>query len=296
MDISTQGMKYVCALATHLNFHKAAKECCTSQPNLSTQIKKIEKECGFPIFERTHKFVKTTQKGHRVVSLFQSILEKIDSIPALGTTTSSGLLTVGIFPTLAPYLLPHIMHELKKSCPTLKLSIIEDKTERICTQLEQGQLDCIIAAHPLSHTQFDHTRLFDDLFFIAMSSDNPLAQKKELSISELKQDQILLLEEGHCLRDQSLGICQNHSLPLNLNYQSSSLETLRAMVAGQSGITFIPDICRDTNPLITYLPIKDAQYSRTIALYWRPSTPMIQLIHRFSKIIVDAKNTISSKE
>lgn len=286
MDISTQVMKYVCAVAKYLSFHKAADACFTSQPNLSAQIKKLEAELGYDLFERTSRFVKTSKKGELVVREFLSILEKVNALTELNHSQFSGTLKLGLFPTLAPYLLPKVMMGIKKNLPDLKLTVIEDKTKRLCEQLEAGDLDCILVAYPEHYALFEHELLFEDRFYVAISVENALAQQAELRLEDIKNETVLLLEDGHCLRDQALEICQADFLNVDFSYKSASLETLRAMVSVNAGITFMPELCILPSPHIKYLPLKDKQYSRTIALYWRKTSSQKALIKNLAKQLV----------
>ena len=281
MDISTQMMLYVCAVAKHLNFHKAAQACHTSQPNLSVQIKKVEKALDTLIFERSNKFVTITKNGQSIVRSFREILRKLDQLKLEANSGCNVSLKLGIFPTLAPYILPDILNTIRIKYPQLELIITEDKTQRICSQLETGELDCILAARPITDHQFAHTPLFDDHFLIAISKENPLSNRSTLCISDLDTEKILLLEDGHCLRDQSLDVCQNNLLQIDLSYQFTSLETLKAMVANNSGITFVPQTCIDSNPNINYVPISGTVYARHIALFWRKSSSNNQVIQTF---------------
>lgn len=273
MDISTQGMKYVCELARTLHFRRAAEACNTSQPNLSTQIKKIEKEIGIILFERSNKVVKLTAEGKQVVAAFQEILSQLAMLKKLPGGTDGIELKMGLFPTLAPYLLPSLIPRLKKRLPALKLTIHEDKTERIVRELTDGALDCILAAYPIDHPKLIADIVFEDPFFVAVSVDHPKAAKPFVTLNDLKTETVLLLEEGHCLRDQSLDICHMDRIPVDTQYEASSLETLRAMVAANAGITLIPQICLDANPLIRYIPFQSPGFSRKIALFRRKTFP-----------------------
>lgn len=156
------------ATTSVLNFHKAAEACHTSQPNLSTQIKKVEKELGTLIFERSNKFVRVTKNGQKVVCSFREILKSLDQLKMLSESDDKVFLKLGIFPTLAPYILPHIMKTIRAKFPNLELVITEDKTQRICRQLEDGDLDCILASFPISGHVFEHKTLFKDDFLIAL--------------------------------------------------------------------------------------------------------------------------------
>lgn len=292
MDISTNAMACVCAVAEHLNFRKAAHACHTSQPNLSTHIKNVESELGIQIFERSNKFVNVTPLGRNVVDTFRRTLNSLDAL-ATSSRTDRSPLTIGLFPTLAPYILPDLMMHLRDHCPELKLTIVEDKTARIIQQLDNGGLDCILAATPITGGVFEQQVVFDDVFYVAVPTSDPLAKRSNVAIDELKERTILLLEDGHCLRDQSLDICRNDQLPVDFSYQSTSLETLRAMVAGGMGCSFFPKICIDHHPLISYLSISGSPYSRQIALFWRKSSDSNKALNLFRNTLKNTSDTWS---
>lgn len=286
MDISTQSMRYVCALADVLNFNKAAALCHTSQPNLSMHIKKVEKELNIGLFERTNKRVMLTSKGKMIVKTFLDILASLKQLEDLRDDQTSQTLHLGIFPTLAPYFLPKCIPKLKTMIPTLAVHISEDKTNVITDQLLRGELDCILVAYPLEdNAQLLHQIVFEDPFYLAVSSKNRLSKKRMISLNDLKEESILLMDEGHCLRDQTLDICHNKFLHVDPNYRSASLETLRAMVSSDWGVTFMPRLCLDENPLIRYILIENPQLKRTIALYWRKSALKSEIIQQFLKVI-----------
>ncbi len=268
MDISIQSIQYICELAKTLHFKKAANACHTAQPNISMQLKKVEEQLGVSIFERTNKSVKLTPKGKEIIVMFQDILKKIDTIKDIANPKIDTL-SIGIFPTLAPYFLPIFIPKVRTIFPDIKLKIIEDKTQVITQKLSEGELDCMIAAYPISTQTLEYKILFEDPFYIAMSIQNPLSHYPSLTIQDLKDQSILVLEEGHCLRENALEICHTNLLHIDQTYRAASLETLRAMVASNAGITFMPKIALDNNPLITYKPIKNM--SRKIALYYRKS-------------------------
>lgn len=288
-QLSTQAMIYACTLAQTLNFHDAAKQCHTSQPNLSTQIKNVEKELKSQLFERSKRGVLLTANGKKIIERFEKILNDLQTLHDYSDEETQNHLEIGLFPTLAPYLLPSLMKTLKEKMPDLNLVITEDKTERITQKLIEGELDCILAAYPLPTEDLEHMILFEDVFLVAMPADHPLASKETLKINDLKKERILLLEEGHCLRDQSLEVCHNKALAVDSSYKASSLETLRAMVAGGAGITFIPQLCVDDNPLLKYVPITPT-LSRTIALFCRPTSRKKSLFHPLANAVLASRN------
>ena len=282
VDISTQSMRYVCALADVLSFNKAAALCHTSQPNFSMHIQKVEKSLAIVLFERTNKRVMLTPKGKLVTEKFLNVLASLKQLEGLRDDQAGQTLRLGIFPTLAPFFLPKFIPKLKSILSSLTVYVSEDKTNGITAQLLRGELDCILVAYPLEdNAQLLHQIVFDDPFYLAVSNKNKLSKKRMISLNDLKDETILLMDEGHCLRDQALDICHHQLLHVDPNYRSTSLETLRAMVSSDWGVTFVPKICLDENPLISYIPIKKPQLKRTIALYWRKSVVQPEVIQQF---------------
>lgn len=284
MNISAQGMRYVCLLATHLHFGKASIQANTSQPNLSVQIKKVESELGLQLFERSNKHVLLTERGKNVVKTFTSVLATLDALQRDCNDSVLTTLKIGLFPTLAPYLLPKIMPYIKKKLPKILLYIVEDKTDKIVEKLNEGALDCILAATPINAPSLTHNVLFEDPFYLAVSKDNELSKHKTIHLSDLNHERIILLEEGHCLRDQALDFCFNDSISIDTSYEASSLETLKAMVAANNGVTLVPKLCLDTNEMLTYIPFNNS-FSRKIGLFWRKTTIHQNLFSEISGII-----------
>jgi LysR family hydrogen peroxide-inducible transcriptional activator len=286
MSISTQGMIYVCELAEHLHFGKAAEACATSQPNLSVQIKNIEKSLGISIFERSNKQVLLTSAGTHVVAVFTAILTQLRTLKADYSHPGLTLIRIGIFPTLAPYLLPRLVPLVSKALPQVSLIIVEGKTDEIISKLGSGDLDCILVAHPIASHSFEYRVLFDDCFYLAVSTQHPFAKKSVISISDLGSQKFLLLEEGHCLRGQALDICFNQSVSVDSRYQSASLETLRALVEANYGITLMPKICMREGDHIAYIPLQEPA-CRQIALYFRNASMHRDLFKILGDIVTE---------
>ena len=283
MNISTQDMVYVCELAKQLHFGRAAQACHTSQPNLSVQIKKVESELGAALFERSNRAVWVTKKGELVISIFTQLLAQLKDLES-SCKEEKKEIRIGIFPTLAPYLIPKILPQLKTKLPDITVYIVEDKTNIIIEKLRSGELDCILAAHPIDTKHLDYTLLFKDPFYLAVSTNNPLATKNKVGLDDIQTEHLMILEEGHCLRDQALEFCFSDTFSIDKSYEAASLETIRALVATDNGVTLIPELCLDTNIHINYIPFKEP-ISRTIGLFWRQSTPFPEDFNKLCKLI-----------
>ncbi len=277
MKISIQDLRYVLALAKTKHFGQAAKACFVTQPSLSNQLKHLETRLGAPLFERSRKHVMITDFGQQFVTKAKTILQQIDDLESLQDDPFTGNLKMGIFPTLAPYLLPKIMPKLIQKFPALRFIVSEEKTATLVQKLKDGELDCILAAEPLSDTQFTHQHMFTDSFFLAVYPSHPLASAPQITLQDLHHEPLLLLEEGHCMRDNALSVCALAGTPVHEDYRATSMETLRYMVAAKVGITLIPEIAipRDTQTSaqsVIYIPFKDHRVQRHIGLYWRKQT------------------------
>lgn len=274
MKINIQDLYYVLALSKTCHFGQAAKQCHVTQSNLSNQLKRLENSLGATLFERSKKHVRLTDFGERFIAQAKDIVERMQVLETIREDPFSGTLKLGIFPTLAPYLLQRCMPALTDTFPRLRFILSEEKTADLIAQLEQGELDCIVAASPLDKRTFTAQPLFTDPFCLAVYKGHPLAQKKTIRLSALQNEALLLLEEGHCLRDQALSVCHLSGIQIREDYRATSLETLRYMVAAKVGITLIPDIAisaanKHAETGIIYLPFTAPKPQREIALFWR---------------------------
>jgi LysR family hydrogen peroxide-inducible transcriptional activator len=274
MKISIQDMRYVLALAETRHFGRAAQACYVTQPSLSNQLKHLEKRLGTPLFERSRKHVMITPFGQAFVTRAQDIIRRIEDLETMQEDPFVGDLKIGLFPTLAPYLLPQLMPKLIETFPTLRFIVSEEKTLTLIQKLRDGDLDCILAAAPLSEPRFEHRHLFDDDFVLAVYPEHPLASHEQVSLQDLREP-LLLLEDGHCMRDQALSVCTLAGTSAREDYRATSMETLRYMVAAKVGITLIPELAiphpRATETQIRYIPF-DHPPQRKIGLYWRKSS------------------------
>jgi LysR family transcriptional regulator, hydrogen peroxide-inducible genes activator len=293
MKISIQDLRYVLALAKTLHFGQAAKACFVTQPSLSNQLKNLEKRLDAKLFERSRKHVMITDFGQQFVTKAKDIIQRLEDLEKMQNDPFTGDLKMGIFPTLAPYLLPKIMPKLIQKFPALRFIVSEEKTATLIQKLKDGELDCILAAEPLSDTQFTHQHLFSDSFLLAVYPSHPLASKPQVTLQDLRHEPLLLLEEGHCMRDNALSVCALAGTPAHEDYRATSMETLRYMVAAKVGITLIPKIAipRDSQTSaqsVIYIPFRDHHVQRNIGLYWRKSSGKTSVFEAIEQLLMSS--------
>ncbi len=272
--MNLRDLEYLVSLAEHKHFTKAARASFATQPTLSMQIKKLETELGVTLVERTNRKVMITPLGRKIVALAAKVIagaREIESLAHAAKDPLSGDFKVGAFPTLAPYLLPRIVPGLKKDFPALKLILLEEKTEILIQQLEAGKIDAAFLALPVKEDSLDHSFLFNEEFYLAVAKSRGWDTKK-VRRSQLKGKELLLLAEGHCLRDQALEFCERIGASETLDFRASSLETLRQMVSVDVGMTLIPKLALKNDPDILYLPFEKPKPFRKIGLFWRKSS------------------------
>ena len=292
--MNIRDLRYFVAVAELGHFGKAAEQCFVSQPTLSGQIKKLEEELGVQLFERTNRRVVLTDAGRQIQPLAQRILREVETVKEIADSTKdplSGRFKLGAFPTLATYVFPALVPALKKQAPKLRLILIEEKTAVLLEQLRTGQIDAALLALPIHDDYFLSQKLFDDEFMLAVPKDHELASVKEVDQAMLAQQRLLLLEEGHCLRDQALEVCQLHGLGEEQDFRATGLETLRQMVRAGTGITFMPKIAvKEKEKGIHYIPFKKPAPIRTIGLVWRKTSARMPVIER----VIEASKTLSA--
>lgn len=279
--MNLRDLKYLVALADHKHFGKAASASFVSQPTLSTQIRKLEEELGVSLVERAPRKVMLTPAGRDAAERARRIVAEVEQMKEAARRSQdpeAGTVRLGIFPTLGPYLLPHVVPRIRKRFPQLELLLVEEKSELLLNQLREGRLDAALLALPVTDDQIHAEFLFEEPFLLAVPDSHPLAQRSELSLDELSQYQLLLLEDGHCLREQALEVCRLAGANEKSEFRATSLETLRQMVAAEVGITLLPTlavkppVARSSN--IHLLGFTDSHPSRRIALLWRKSSAM----------------------
>ncbi len=271
-------LHYLESLSRHLHFGKAANECSISQPALSVQIKELEGILGVPLFERGRNGVIITNEGKEVVRRARTVLKEVADLNdyAKGSIGMAGPLRIGIIPTIAPYILPRMLPLLKTEFPQMEPLIRESRTEQLVDELTNGNLDVIIAALPLGENIFSVMRLFEDPFLLALPrASRPPKSNRELS-QFIRDEQLLLLEEGHCLRDQALQHCDIAGVQYGKIYGTSNITTLVQMVSNGLGITILPKMCLDLelrDDTIQLVEFQKPVPYRIIGIAWRKSSP-----------------------
>jgi LysR family hydrogen peroxide-inducible transcriptional activator len=242
-------LEYVIAVDTHGNFLTAAEKCSVSQPALSMQIQKLERELGIRIFDRSRQPVVATEIGVRVIQQSREVLKQCSRLTEIVNEDKKGELTgqlrIGIIPTIAPYVLPLFLVDFMKNHPKINIEIVEVTTAQILQQLKNDQLDCGIMATPIEAGYLQYTTIFYEPLVAYMSEDNKLFNKKTLTPDDIDATETWILNEGHCLRNQVLNLCtgnKGNSKNKQFQYQTGSLETLKKMVEINSGITILPEL------------------------------------------------------
>jgi LysR family transcriptional regulator, hydrogen peroxide-inducible genes activator len=279
--VNLRDLHYLVALAEHRHFGRAAAASFVSQPTLSTQIKKLEDELGVALVERAPRKVMLTPTGRDIAERARRVIAEVDQLKEAARRTrdpEAGSVRLGIFPTLGPYLLPHVVPKIRQRFPRLELLLVEEKTDVVLRQLREGRLDAGVLAMSLHDEQLHAEFLFEEPFVLATPRTHPLARRSDLALSDLAHEHLLLLEDGHCLRDQALDVCARAGAGEHNGFRATSLETLRQMVAANVGITLLPTLA--VKPPVPYsddiqlLCFRDPQPSRRIGMIWRRSSAM----------------------
>lgn len=277
-------LEYLDAIDVHRHFGRAAEACFVSQPTLSGQIMKLEEQLGLTLVERQTRKVMLTSAGERLVAEARKVLRAANNFEASAKALLdpfSGDLHVGLIPTLAPYLLPHIMKGLNDKLPNINFYLYEDKTKNLLKSLDDGKLDLLILPWLDEMDKFDRYDLFEEPLVLATSNAHALALKSQVNLDELKDFEILTLEDGHCLRDQALGFCFTAGAKEDHRFQATSLETLRYMVSSNMGITLLPQLAtvnHNSTNNINYIEFEKPKPNRQISLMLRSGYSRMECI------------------
>ena len=287
--MTLQELKYLVALADHGHFGRAAEACFITQSTLSTQIKKLEDFLGVTLFDRSLKRVTPTPIGREILQAARNIVEESDRIRELARHAQDPMtrtLHLGVIPTLGPYYLPHALTLVHKKHPGLRLLLREEMTPQILEHLIDGKLDAGLLALPVNDDTLRVEPLFHEPFFAALPAGHALAKQSVLKVSDIMKEKLLLLDEGHCLRDQALDVCGTGSRGRE-EVRATSLETLRQMVAMGLGLTLLPALAvdagaRQTKKAVEIRPFKSPPPGRTIGLVWRKRAPFPETFERLA--------------
>jgi LysR family hydrogen peroxide-inducible transcriptional activator len=286
--ITLKQLRYLSALAEHRHFGKAAEACAVTQPALSMQIRDLEADLGCDLVARRPGEVILTEVGAEVAQRAERVLAAARDLTEFARHSGrllSGRLRLGVIPTLAPYVLPQILPSLQQRFPQLRVDLRETQTRNLMEELARGALDAVLLALPVEESDIETLALFDDPFLLAVPAGDPRSAKARLSARDIERDRLILLEEGHCLRDQALAFCAPRrgapSGPGGSGLGSSglgatSLSTVMQMVANGYGVTLLPKIALDVegrDPRVKVLRFREPEPAREIGLAWRRTSP-----------------------
>jgi LysR family hydrogen peroxide-inducible transcriptional activator len=277
--VSLKQLRYFDALARERHFGRAAKACAISQPALSMQIHDLEQSLGITLVERTRTGVQLTEKGHEIAMRSARVLNDVRDLVAYAKqsgTVLAGPLTLGVIPSIAPYMLPPLLPILRDTYPQLQLFVRETQTKPLTDELLEGKLDVLLLALPLKHPDIEERPIFEDRFLLAVPRDKRISQRMRATPEMIERERLLLLEEGHCLRDQALSYCDMKQVKMINTFGASCLSTIVEMVSGGLGITLLPEICLGVEMRgrdFTLVRFAEPEPFRTVGLVWRTTSP-----------------------
>ena len=288
-QVTLRQLRYFDALARHVHFGRAADACAISQPALSMQIKELEEALGGVLLERSARQVALTKFGEEAAQRVRDILRSVDELGDVARASCDrlvGRLRIGMIPTIAPYLLPKIIGNLNRLHPELDLHVRETLTPKLLQELAEGRLDTAIVALPVSEPSLVEVALFSEYFLLVRPGEDegtPVPGSKTL-----REMRLLLLEEGHCFRDQALSFCKMQSSPPREVLDASSLSTLVQMVSTGIGVTLIPEMAvavETRSASVSVARFKDPQPARTVGMIWRKTSPLAGQLRQLSEVV-----------
>src|SRR6188474_2828362 len=289
INLTLRQLRYFDALERHGHFGRAAESCSISQPALSMQIKEIEEALGGVLLERSSRQVTLTKFGEEIIQRVRDILRSVDELGDFARASRdrlAGRLRIGMIPTIAPYLLPEVIGNLTRMHPELDIHVRETLTPKLIEELAEGRLDTAIVALPVSEPSLVEVALFSEHFLLVRPGEDE--GKPVPSSKMLRTMRLLLLEEGHCFRDQALSFCNMQSSPPREVLDASSLSTLVQMVSAGIGVTLIPEMAvavETRSASVSVTRFKNPQPSRTIGMVWRKTSPLARQLLQFSEVV-----------
>ena len=279
VDVKLKDLRYLVAVADTRHFGRAAERCFVSQPTLSAQLKKLEDYLGVRLIERQPNNVSLTQAGEQIVERARRILEASEEVVTLARAHRdplAGRLRVALLPTIGPYLLPRVAQPLRRTLPRLELHLYEHQTGAMLEKLRMGELDLGILALPVELEGLEARELYLEPFTVALPERHRLAKRDRIHAADLEGERLLLLEEGHCLRDQALEVCSRAGVAESQDFRATSLETLRQMVATGAGVTLLPELATQGAyggaRGVAILPFARPVPVRHVGAVWRKTT------------------------
>ncbi|MFN2328448.1 MAG: hydrogen peroxide-inducible genes activator [Chromatocurvus sp.] len=293
-------LRYLISLAEHGHFGHAARACHVSQSTLSAGILELEDVLGAPLVERNNRRVILTLLGEEVVQRGKNVMLSVEDIVACCRAAAepfNGAMRIGVIPTIAPFILPGLLKRLRDEHPDFRLFIREDLSENLTEALSRGELDVLLLALPYPVQGVDEFPLFEDEFLLACPEGHPLASLKRLTTKDLKGADLLLLEDGHCLREHALEACKLRDSDVSVPYQATSLNTIVQMVANGIGVTLLPKMALDANVLLgTRVQVSrfsEKGITRTVGLMWRRNTPRQPEFRQLGAFIREAQRNVA---
>jgi LysR family hydrogen peroxide-inducible transcriptional activator len=289
LNVTIRQLRYFDALARHGHFRRAAEACAISQPALSMQIKELEEVLGGALMERNARQVALTRFGEELVERVRDILRSVDELGDFARASQdrlAGRLRIGMIPTIAPYLLPKVIENLARMHPEIDIHVRETLTPKLIQEVTEGRLDTAIVALPVSEPSLTEVALFKENFLLVRPGEDERTPVP--SHAMLREMRLLLLEEGHCLRDQALAFCNMQSSPPREVLDASSLSTLVQMVGAGIGVTLIPEMAvavETRSAPVSVARFRNPQPSRTIGMVWRKTSPLARQLLQISEVV-----------
>lgn len=297
IDIKLKDLRYLVAVADTRHFGRAAEKCFVSQPTLSAQLKKLEDYLGVQLVERQPKNVTLTEAGEQIVARARRILEASEEVVTLARAHRdplAGRLRLALLPTVGPYLLPRVSLPIRKALPRLELRLYEYQTAPMLEKIEAGEIDLGVLALPVDAEGIESRELYAEPFVVAVPDQHRLAKRESVKVNDLDGETLLLLEDGHCLRDQALEVCSNAGLNEKQDFRATSLETLRQMVATGAGITLLPELSSKgaygSAKGVIIRPFARPAPVRHVGAVWRKTSARRAAIDAVCKIISENAN------
>lgn len=288
--MNLRALRYFTALAEHRHFRRAAEACGVSQPTMSSQVKRLEEELGVQLLERSSRRVMLTPIGEEILERAYRLLAEAEAITEaakLNNDPALGAFRLGIIPSLGPYLLPHVIPQIRQHFPNLLLRLVESRGPDLLQQLDHGELDAAIMALPIDDDQVRWVELFEEPFVLAMPEGHALSTHESIKMEQLRDQSLLLLDDAQCLRPDTAAPMRQDCVGDQVDFKASSVETLRYMVAAGSGVTLLPALAVRTpmsglDNLVTRPFVKPGP-RRTVVMAWRKSAPTVVFIEKLAK-------------
>ncbi|MEM1432374.1 MAG: LysR substrate-binding domain-containing protein [Pseudomonadota bacterium] len=296
INLTLRQLRYVDALAQHGHFGNAAESCAVSQPALSVQVRDLEDTLGTALFERSARSVRLTSFGEEFVSRAREILRAVDELGDMARAAEGnmiGRLRLGIIPTIAPYLLPHILSDLAVAHESLDVQVRETVTPRLVEALHAGRIDAAIVALPLGDAGFEEVELFSEQMMLvrpASEADAPVPK-----VEALPEMRLLLLEEGHCFRDQALSFCSMPAVRAREGLDGSSLSTLVQLVGAGLGVTLVPEMAvpvETRSAAVAVAAFPGTQPARRVGMVWRRTSPLAPHLTQIAEVVRGSGRTL----